>query len=135
MSDQPATFARKAAIRFDVPLPGQVLQARIGNTLQKLAADLAVGEMVGHIKGILITENQGSEIFSITSLREGTCYRGDLWGDIREAEFSLNIILYGIEPAKIKSVFEGMLSSSGNDCTVQVFPMQDPGQSMRMRTD
>ncbi len=51
-------------------------------------------------------------MFSLTSLGEGVQSKGEMSDSIKDAEFKLNIILFGIEMSRIESIFKDLFHSS-----------------------
>ena len=120
-SNHPSVFTHQFALSFRKPILSSELKAHIEGFMLKLSTALAgpQDEIVGHIKGLLTTHDGEYVMFNITSLREGVRSKGDIKDRINNAEFKVNIILYGIGLTVIETVFKTLFNSSfSNDLSL-----------------
>ncbi len=113
-SNHPSVFTHQSMLSFRKQILESELKNRFESFLLKLCTELAGSnkEIIGHIKGLLNTHDGNHLLVSITSLKEGIHSKGELSGSVKNAEFKLNIILYGIGLSKIEAVFNDIFASS-----------------------
>ncbi len=104
----PIAYASKEKLIFEDTIPVLELKALIEKFFSELIDDLLLGgcKLIGHIKGLLISQDKGHLMFSITSLKEGLRFKGEMKEGINSAVLTINIIVYGIEQNVIESMFQ-----------------------------
>ncbi len=119
-SDHPSVYAYQATLSFKKPLSDSELKSRIDQFLLRLGRELAGpgSEILGHVKGLLNTPDGEHVMFSLTSLTEGVQSKGKLSGSTETADFTVNIILYGIGTDVIEAVFKEIFNLSFSDCSI-----------------
>jgi len=101
----PAVVAFRAQLSFTSPLGADELRHRLDAAMADLASDLrsAGCTLVGHIKGVLDAGEHGAAFFSVTALDHEPDWRGGLSGPVAGATLTMNVIVYGVEPERIRS--------------------------------
>lgn len=61
-------------------------------------------KLIGHIKGIVVAEEEGHLFFSVTSFEEKVRYKGELAGGFTEVDLSVNVIVYGVGSEEIEQL-------------------------------
>ena len=108
---QPETFADSKKFILSRSFSGQELQIETENLLSELARMLEQQgcKLIGHIKALLQTDNSGQLMFSITSFTEKPACKGSLANDVSSITFTINVIVYGIEPEALKKICHQVL--------------------------
>lgn len=70
--------------------------------------------LIGHIKALAQGVPQGHLYASLVSLEQGVSLRGELSPCLREARLTFNLIVYGVEQARLPGLLEG--------CVLKRFP-------------
>ena len=104
----PTAHAFHERIKFEDKISGAELKKKMDSFLAFLVKDLKLNgcNLIGHIKGLANTQNNGHLMFSTTGFDEKVRFKGTLLGKIEDIEFTINIIIYGIEQLIVKRVFE-----------------------------
>lgn len=97
----PTVYAARAEVVFEPPAPAAEVRRRVETFLRDLGESLAASGcvLVGHIKGVLETSDQGSLTFSMTSLCGDARLVEALGGDIGAAVLTINVIMFGVSEA------------------------------------
>lgn len=98
---EPTVFAARADVDFAPPLPAAEVRRQTEAFLRDLDAALAASGcvLVGHIKGILETSDQGRLTFSLTSLGEAARVADSLGADVGAGVLTINAIVFGVAEA------------------------------------
>lgn len=81
-------------------------------TISSFLSDLAAGlgsrgcTLIGHIKGLISSDEKGHLVFSITSFGEPPRFNGQILDGITKALFTINIIVFGVDSAVVDAVFQ-----------------------------
>jgi len=104
----PTAFSSKKRLGFDDKIPGVGLEKKMDSFLTLLVRDLKVNncKLIGHVKGFADAHDNGHLMFSITGFDEKVRFKGKLLQEIAGIEFTINIIVYGIELLSVERVFE-----------------------------
>jgi hypothetical protein len=65
--------------------------------------------LMGHIKGILETGDNGHLFLSVTSFDQKARFKGGLAGEYEKIDLTLNVIVYGVGSGKIEQLVEAGL--------------------------
>ena len=105
---QPTACAYKRYLTFDHAIAATELGSRTALLLSEFTGRLAenADRLVGHIKGLIDTDDQGHLLFSITSFEEGPRFKGEMVGEVTEAVLTINVIVYGIEEQVVDKMLE-----------------------------
>ena len=113
---QPTAYALQGTLSLPGPLSEADLRKGVGAFLAQLTRALkAQGcRLIGHIKGILETEDKGHLFFSLTSFGQRTRFKGGLTGEHEQMDLTLNVIVYGVGSHEIERlVLEGLRKHLG----------------------
>ncbi len=106
----PTAFSSKKRLKFDKTMTGARLKKELNYFLSFLIKDLKQNgcKLIGHVKGLVDVHDKGHLMFSITDFDEKVRFKGGLGPlqKVKEIEFTINIIVYGIELSPVKSVFK-----------------------------
>lgn len=104
---KPTVFAVNEALCFRVPLNEIDLKETTGAFLLELAEALKSRgcTLIGHIKGLVASDEKGHLMFSLSSFGEKARFNGKLHHGIMKASFTINIIIYGVDAAIVDAVF------------------------------
>jgi hypothetical protein len=95
---RPSTYSRKIRLVLSSETPSDELSEKISRILFDIASALRENGcvLIGHIKALLDAGTRGHQFFSITGFGKKPRRKGELMGDILEAELVLNVIVYGV---------------------------------------
>jgi hypothetical protein len=104
----PTIFAGEFSVRFPSPVTDRELKGKISAFFSGLL-DFLFREgcrLIGHIKGLVLTEEKGLLLVNITSFRTQDAFKGNLPGLTSKASLTLNVIVFGVSEEKIRSFVE-----------------------------
>ena len=106
--NMPTVYADRIRLRFMRPILANHLKDKVSAFINGLTAFLKKEGciFIGHIKGIIITEEKEHIFFSVTSFEEMARFKGESIGKTKGIEMAVNIIVYGIEKSKIQKGFK-----------------------------
>lgn len=113
---QPTAYALQSTLSLPGSLSETGLRKGVDAFLAELTRSLrAQGcRLIGHIKGILETEEKGHLFFSVTSFDQKTRFKGGLTGEYEKIDLTLNVIVYGIGSGEVEQlVRQGLLAHLG----------------------
>ena len=113
---RPAACAQRGTIALRAACSEEELRAAVGAFLADLTRFLREEgcELIGHIKGMLEAGDKGHLFFSVTSFEEEVRFKGGLTGDLTKVDFSLNVIVYGVDGERISpAVLQGLQKHFG----------------------
>jgi len=104
----PTAMSCHKRLEFENKITGSQLEKELDNFLLFLIRDLKLNgcKLIGHVKGLASAHNNGHLMFSITDFNEKTRFKGEISQKIASVEFTINIIIYGIELMVVNKVFE-----------------------------
>lgn len=108
---RPSACARRGSLALRVPCSEKELRVALDGFLGDLTGFLREQgcRLIGHIKGMLEAGEKGHLFFSVTSFEEEARYKGGLTGELTEVDFTVNVIVYGVDTEKIDpAVLEGL---------------------------
>ena len=109
-------FSYKKELRFSRPLNQAAVKKRADKFLSDLKRFLKKSgcRLIGHVKGIFDSGEDGYLAFSVTSFEEDIHYKGEIAGRIKNTAFLLNVIVYGVDLELIeKEVLHGLKHFDG----------------------
>lgn len=106
-----ATVARRREISWEAPLGESVLRQRLGNVLTTISAGLLRPQhgVAGHLKLFADAGAAGWLAGSLTGLRQGVAWRGDLQGEVRSLRLTLNAIVADMRQDHLEALVDGAL--------------------------
>ena len=113
---QPTAYALSGRLRLSGAWPETEVRKGVDAFLAELTLSLReLGcRLIGHIKGILEAGEKGHLFFSVTSFEQRTRFKGGLTGIAEELDFTLNVIVYGVDSDEIERlVLEGLREHLG----------------------
>jgi hypothetical protein len=114
--DHPAVYAREVSFTLPEPRSSSDWESRLNNFLTGLVKSLrkAGCSLIGHIKGVLETDEDSRLFFSITTFQGPPHTKGQLAGSSSHGRLTINVIVYGVDAAILKGVVtEGMAQQFG----------------------
>jgi hypothetical protein len=113
---QPTAYALHATLTLPDPWSAAALRKGVDAFLAELTRSLREKgcSLIGHIKGILKTGNNGHLFFSVTSFGHRARFKGKLSGEYEKIDLTLNVIVYGVGFGEIEQlVRQGLLAHLG----------------------
>lgn len=109
---QPAAYACKEHLTFAEGIPANELKARTDDFFFELTGALkgAGCKLIGHVKGLIYAGDKGHFLFSVTAFEERAHVKGKMTDGIVRAEWTMNVIVYGIEKTIIEEVFQNIFN-------------------------
>jgi len=103
----PAVFALETSLYFPAPLREIDLKEIITAFLSDCSAGLQSRgcTLIGHIKGLIASDEKGHLAFGITSFGERPSFKGQIIDEVMKALFAINIIVFGVESTIVDAVF------------------------------
>ncbi len=107
-----SAFAGGATVRPPRPLEAKYLQAKMLNIVSRVAKECtrSGAYLIGNIKCILETKENGHLAITTTDPQEPPYWRGDLAGEIDTFSFKINVLLYGLNNVTIKRIVESAIN-------------------------
>ncbi len=95
------------ALCFRIPLSEIDFKETIGAFLLELTEALKSKgcTLIGHIKGLIASDENGHLMFSLSSFGEKAQFNGKVYQGITKASFTINIIIYGVDAAIVDVLF------------------------------
>lgn len=108
---QPVRVTNVFGIQLDRPVSSMEMRIAVSNALTLIARRLKENgcALIGHIKAYLDTCGNDGIFFSVTKFGQEPQCRGEIKGDIRNAELILNVIVFGISEKLVKEAVEDSL--------------------------
>jgi len=116
---EPAVFADKEILTFRSPISTIELRARLNRFLGDLTKALKHNGclLIGHIKGLVRTRDKGHLMFSVTSFGVDAHFKGTLTNGVKQAELTINVIVYGVDKNLIGDLFRKAFAAGLNRAT------------------
>ena len=110
----PTVFADKEHLTFSSPISAIKLQARLDTFLDDLTKSLKHNGclLIGHIKGLVSTRDKGHLMFSVTSFTTDAHFKGTMAGSLKQAELTINVIVYGVDNNTIQNLYREAFAAS-----------------------
>ena len=104
VGEHPTACSMQVGLEFGIPMQASEIRARIDEFLAGLRSFLRDNgcKLIGHIKGLLDAGDRGQLYFSVASFDDAPRYKGEIDGEISEAELSINVIVYGVGEESIE---------------------------------
>ncbi len=100
------------AAQYLIPLPGATGGRDIARGLEAALLDLARSletegcRLIGHIKALVQGVPEGHLYASLVSVEQGTSLRGELPEEVEEVRLTINVIVYGVDPARLPGLLD-----------------------------
>ncbi len=107
----PTVCAVQVNLVFRTPMSASELQSSFDTFLSELMCSLRSDgcKLIGHIKGLVETDENGHLFFSMTALDGKIQYKGILLGESPRAKLTMNVIVYGVDESSVeREVQEGL---------------------------
>ncbi|MCP3954180.1 MAG: hypothetical protein GY697_18485 [Desulfobacterales bacterium] len=116
---EPAVFASKEYLTFSSPISAIELQTRLNSFLGGLTKALRHNGclLIGHIKGLVSARDKGHLMFSVTSFGADAHFKGTLTDGAKQAEFTINVIVYGVDKNIIGDLYRKAFAAGLNRAT------------------
>ena len=113
---QPTAYALRGTLK----LPGAWSEVELRKGIDRFLAGLTRSlrergcRLIGHIKGILETGDEGHLFFSVTSFEQKARFKGEMAGECDKMDFTLNVIVYGVGNDEVERLsLEGLREHLG----------------------
>lgn len=126
-----SAYAVNAELRSDRPMQAAELEAAVEGLLSHIAqaCGAAGAVLIGHIKCVLETPQQGFLASSVLEPQGKPMSRGELRDGMTEAEVLINVLLYGLTREQVRGIVnplaERELSLPG--VRVKIRDLEEPG--------
>ena len=116
---EPAVFAGKEHLTFSSPISTIELQASLKLFLGDLTKALKHNGclLIGHIKGLVRARDKGHLMFSVTSFGTDAHFKGTLTDGAKQAELTINVIVYGVNKNTIETLYRKAFAAGLNRST------------------
>jgi hypothetical protein len=104
----PTIYAGEFRVHFPEPINDRELKERISTFLASLL-DFLYSQgcrLIGHIKGLVLTEKGGFLLLSTTSFLVKDAFKGNLPALTSKANLTLNVMVFGVSEEKIRGFVE-----------------------------
>jgi hypothetical protein len=110
--DHPSVYAREVRLALVEPRTCSDWENKLTNLLTSLASSLRLAgcSLIGHIKGVLETDEDSRLFFSLTTFQGPPHYKGQLAGASSHGHLTINVIVYGIDIV----ILEGVVNDEMN---------------------